>query len=156
VEAGETADGGGIETEAEAAQDFAGGKAVAGRRARGEELAQEGSDLCRPRRGMIAARGAWQPDALAALGAGAQIIGVEFVEASAAQAEFRRCGYPAKFVPAKGGKDFPNERRSEAVNELLIVFFIASTMRPRSRRGEPASARKVFAFARNTTNGIRQ
>ena len=33
VEAGETADGGGIETEAEAAQEFAGGKAVAGRRA---------------------------------------------------------------------------------------------------------------------------
>jgi hypothetical protein len=59
VAAGKAADGGGIEREAEAAQDFAGGKAVAGRRAAGEELAQQGSDLCRPRRGMIAARGAW-------------------------------------------------------------------------------------------------
>lgn len=92
VKAGETADGGGIEVEAEAAHYLAGGKTVAGGRAAGEELAQEGSHLWGPRRGMIAARGAWQPGTLAALSAGAQIIGVELVEASAAQAEFCRCG----------------------------------------------------------------
>lgn len=141
VEAGETADGGGIEMEAEAAQDFAGGKAIAGRRAAGEELAQERRDLCGPHRGMIAARGAWQPGTLAALRAGAQIIGVEFVEAITAQDEFHCCGHPAQLTLAKGGKDFTNERRSEAVDELLIVLFIAATMRPRSRRGEPATAR---------------
>ena len=128
MEAGETADGGGIEMEAKAALNLAGGKAIAGRRAAGEELAQEGSHFCGPRRGMIAARGAWKPGTLAALSAGAQIIGVEFVEASAAQAEFRRRGYPAQFVPAKGGQDFTNEGRSEAVDELLIVFFIAARM----------------------------
>ena len=128
--------------EAEAALDFAGGKAVAGRRAAGEELAQQGCDLCGPRGGMIAARGARKPGALAALGAGAQIVGVEFVEPSAAQAEFRRRGYPAQFVPAKGGKDFTNERRSEAVDQLLIVFFIAARVGQRNRGREPVSARR--------------
>ena len=63
----------------------------------------------------------------AALGAGAQMIRVEFVEPSAAQTEFRRRGDLAKLVPARGGTDFTNERRCEA-DELLTVFFIATRM----------------------------
>jgi len=61
MSAGETADGGRIKTEAKAALDLAGREAVAGGRARAEQLAQERLDGVRPKRGVIAARAAWAP-----------------------------------------------------------------------------------------------
>ena len=73
------------------------------RRAAGEELAQQGRPLRATLRATL--RHDRRRRSLAARCAGAQIIGGEFIEPSAAQAEFRRRGYPAKFGPAKGGKD---------------------------------------------------
>jgi hypothetical protein len=78
---GETPDGGRVEGELETAEDFAGGKAVTGGRTRGQELAQQRLDGGRPGRGMIAAGTRGFPAVGAASGTGAEIIGVEFVEA---------------------------------------------------------------------------
>ena len=86
----EAADGGGIELEGEEACDLAGGEAVVGRRARGEQLAQERFDLGGPWSRVVAARGAWHPSVLAAGRTGAQIGGVKFVEPTAAQGRVPR------------------------------------------------------------------
>lgn len=137
---GKAADGGGIEVEAQAALYLAGGEAVAGGRARAEELAQEWLDLRGPGRGMIAARGARHPGALGARGTGAQIVGMEFVETSAAQAEFGRGGCGTDLSGSKGREHLANKGWSEAVDELLVMFFIAARMGAESGQREFASA----------------
>jgi hypothetical protein len=116
---------------------------------------------------MVAARSAWDPRTLAACDTGAQIIGIELVEACAPDAQLRRGGGGRQLLGAKGCEDLTDERRSEPVNELLIVFFMARK-RPQTRSdGEAhpratllrrpsatlrsayaASARGVFTFAR--------
>ena len=126
--------------EAQAALNLAGGEAVAGGWTRGEPLAQERFDLGGPGRGMVAARGARHPGKLAAGGAGAQIVGVEFIEASAPEAEFGGGGYGTDLPGTKGREHLADKGRSETVDELLVMFFIAARIRGERRRREPASA----------------
>ena len=122
---GETADGGGIELEVEAAFELAGGEAAAGWRRGAEEFAQERFDGLRPRRAMVAAGGAWDPEASAVLGASAEVVGVEFIKPGPTKAEFGGGAACRQLAIAKGTEDFADVRGSEAVKELLIVFFIA-------------------------------
>ena len=69
-----------------------------------------------------------------ARGTGAEIIGVELVKARAS--DFERLGgrRGREIVRAKGGKDFADERGTETMGELLIVFFTVRTM-PESALG---------------------
>jgi hypothetical protein len=110
---------------AEAALNLTGGETIVGRRARGEQLAQERLDLCGPGRSMIAARSPGNPGALAAGRTGTQIIGIELVEACAPEAQLRRRSGGRQRLSAKGCENLTDERRSEPVNELLILLFIA-------------------------------
>jgi hypothetical protein len=83
------ADAGAVDGEAVAAEQFGSGRAV-GKRWRGrEQTPQRVEHLGGPRRRMITARSPWAPALLAALGTGAQVFGVERVEAAAADLEFR-------------------------------------------------------------------
>lgn len=83
-----TANRGTIELEVETATDLRGRETVAGRRVIREQLAQEIGDNPRPVLALAAARRAGFPGVLAAPGAGTQIIAVERVEATMANAEF--------------------------------------------------------------------
>jgi len=66
-------------------------------------------------------------------GDGAQIIGIELVEAGAAQAEPVGGRAGGDVVAAEGGQDFADQRGSETMGELAIMFFIAARM-PRAER----------------------
>ena len=145
---GEAADGGRIELVIEAAFDLAGGGAVAGRRAGREQLAQQRLDLDRPGCSVIAAGDAGQPARGLATRAGAEVVGVELVEASASDAEFGGGGRGAQLIGAEGGKDFADEGWSDTVGELLAVFFIARKMQGHRRDGEGVSAARRFEIGR--------
>ena len=80
---GPAPDAGPVGFEIEAAEQFAGGGAVGGRRLGSEEFFQQGHDRSGPSWLMIAAGKTWRPDCGLALGAGTQILAVEFVEAGA-------------------------------------------------------------------------
>ena len=85
---GPAAHGGGINLETETAVDFGGGAAIRRGRFGGEQFAQERLDASGPVRRVIAARSARRPERCRRVGGGVEIIGVELVEAGAAEAEF--------------------------------------------------------------------
>ena len=133
---GPTADGGGIDALAQTAQHFGSGAAIGRRRLGGEELAQERRGARRPVRGVVAARGAGRPAVLLVAGGSAQIIGVEFVEASATQTELRGGRDRRDCAVPEGGEHGADQRSAETVGELTRMFFIAARMAPRSKLGE--------------------
>jgi hypothetical protein len=81
---GPAAHGGGINVETEAAVDFGGGAAIRRGWLGGEQFAQERLDAGGPDGRVIAARSAGRPERRLRARDGAEIIGVEFVEAGAA------------------------------------------------------------------------
>jgi hypothetical protein len=117
---------------------------------------------------VIPTGGSRHPAILVVVGDAPEIVAVEFVEAGAAQAELVGRGESGNFVAAEGGEDFSDQRSTQKVRELAIMFFIAARMWARPRVGEfgvpgpaglkPASATLrpasgplgpgVFAFAR--------
>ena len=82
-----SADGGRIELEVKSAQHFARGKAIAGGRLSGEQLAEQGLHLGRPRSNMIPARTRRFPALGLACGTGAEVISVQLIEARPAQVQ---------------------------------------------------------------------
>ena len=133
---GPAADGGGIDEVAQAALHFGGGAAIGRGRAGREQLAQEGLGAGWPVRGVVAAGSSRGPAVLVVAGHGAQIVAIELVEASAAQAELRGGIRGGDFGAAKGGEHFADQRSAEAVRELAIMFFIAARMAARGWFGE--------------------
>lgn len=92
---GPAADAGAIGLEGEAAEQFAGDGAVGGARRGRKKACGQGDGVRRPAWLMITAGNARLPSPGAALGAGAQVVGAQLVDAGQAQAEFRseaRCG----------------------------------------------------------------
>src|SRR6185369_10400865 len=71
---------------------------------------------------------AGRPAVLAMASGGPEKIAVEFVEASATQAQFCCSHVGGDFIATEGGKDFADQRCTEAVEELTIMFFIAARM----------------------------
>ena len=92
------ADAGAIGFEGEAAEQFAGDGAVGGARGGRKKTCGESDGVRRPVRLMIAAGSSWLPSLGAALGAGAEVVGAELVDAGQAQAEFRSEASCRKFV----------------------------------------------------------
>ena len=81
-----------------------------------------------------------------------EIVAVKFVEAGATQAEFV-CGDGGRdFVAAEGGEEFADQRRTETMGELTVMFFIAARMRTRLGVGEigasPAGLKPACATLR--------
>ena len=133
---GPAAHGGGIDLETEAAVDFGGGAAIGGGWFRGEQFAQEGFDAGGPVGRVIAARNAGRPELRLRARDGAEIIGVEFVEAGAAEAEFFGGDGGGDFVAPEGGEEFADQGCAETMGELTIIFFMVARMRERAGVGE--------------------
>ena len=89
---GPAANAGAVGFEVEAAMQFAGGSAVGGRRFGGKEFGEQRGDFWRPRRTVVAPGTARGPSVGLSLGAGPQILAVEFVEAWTGQSQFLRGG----------------------------------------------------------------
>ncbi len=107
---GPTADLGAIHFEITEAQDFAGGEAVVGGRRGGEAFAQEHEDFGWPLRSMVAAGVAGEPKGFLMVGAGAKIIGVEFVETTAGEFEFGDRSVGVELLRAEAGQDVTDQR----------------------------------------------
>ena len=133
--------GGRIDRDAQAAVDFRGGAAIGRGWFGREQFAQEGCGAVGPVRSVVAAGGGGRPVVLVMPRDRAQIIGIELVEACATQAELVRGGAGGDVVAAEGRQDFADQRGTETMGKLAIMFFIAARMpRPAAldERGLPA------------------
>lgn len=140
VSQGPAAHRGRIDLDAQAAVDFGGGAAIRRGRFGREQFAQEGFDAGGPVGSVVAARGAGRPELRLLARECAEIIAVEFVEAGATQAELIGGDCGGDFVAAEGGEEFADQRRTETMGELTIMFFKAARMRERSAVGERGAA----------------
>jgi len=116
------ADGSAIEFERMTAMHFRSGEAVGGRRAGTEQLAQQSEHRRRPLRETVAARTPRLPVALGTLGAGAQVGGVDLVEAAATEAQFRGCFACWQSLSSEPCQDITNEGSGVTAAQLLVVF----------------------------------
>jgi len=119
---GPAPDLGAIQFEAAEAQDFAGEETVVGGRNGGETFAQQRDHCGGPVGGVIAAGDARRPVLLLVMGAGAEIIGLEFVEATATEVKFTGSGAGREESGAELGQDETDQRRGQTMREL--TFFI--------------------------------
>jgi hypothetical protein len=119
---GPAADLGAIQFEAAEAQGFAGDETVVGRRGGGEAFAQAREDVGGPVGGVIAAGGAGGPLLRPVVSAGAEIVGVEFMEATVAEVELAGGGAGVEPAGAELRQDETDQGSGEPMREL--AFFI--------------------------------
>ena len=115
---GPAADAGAVGFKLEAAEQFTGGRAVSGRRFGRKQPGEQGGHVGWPIGMMIAAGNAGGPDLGPTLGAGAQILAVEFVEASPGQTQFAGGGDGGEFVGAVAGQQMADEGSGQTVDQL--------------------------------------
>jgi hypothetical protein len=139
---GPTADAGAIGFEVEAEEEFAGDSAVSARRSGGEEFGGQGDGFGGPMGMVVAARESWGPGLGPTGGAGAEVIGVEFVEARTGQSQFGSGGAGANLAGAETVKEVTDERGGQAFDQLL--FFIGAKI---------PEGRWIFRFAADTGRG---
>jgi hypothetical protein len=118
------ADAGAVGLEVQAAVQFAGGGAIRGGRFGRQELGEQCADRVGPGGMMVAAGAAGCPGLGVPLSAGTQIVGVEFVEAGAGQAQFGGGGTRGEVPGAMVGQEVTDEGSRQALDQLL--FFIAA------------------------------
>jgi hypothetical protein len=121
---GPVADLGAIDFEITEAQEFAGHEAVIGGGRGGEAFAEQREDVGGPEGGVIAAGGAGRPEGFLLVGAGAEIVGVEFMEAAARKPEFARGAAGVELLGAEGGQHMTDQRGGETMSELLLFFIV--------------------------------
>ena len=117
-----------------AAVNLRSGEGVGSRRACAQEFVQQFADFGRPGRMMVAPGMTRRPSALAPLGSSAQIVGIEDVEATAAQAEFADGVRRGKVSLPEPGHNVANEGRRMPSAQLLVIFFKPGAYTPRSAR----------------------
>ncbi len=108
------------------AEDLAGSEAVRGCRLATEPLMQEGLDLRGPGGGMVAAREPRSPAGLLMMGAGFQIAAVEFVEATASQADSLSRGFDFELAGAEQSQHVTDERRGATMDQLPSTISFSS------------------------------
>lgn len=119
--------------------DFRSGETVGGRGTGTQQLAQQSEHRRRPLGETVAARTSRLPMPLNALGAGAQIVSIDPVEAAAAEPQFRSCFACWQSLSAKPCQDITNEGSGVATAQLLVVFS--------SREGRGGGARAHFLLS---------
>jgi hypothetical protein len=119
---GPAADAGAVGFEVQPPVEFAGDTTVGARRFGGEEFGGEGGGCGRPVGMMIAAGESRRPSVGVAVGGGVEIIGVEFVEAGAGQAQLSGGGAGADLPGAIMVKEVTDERSGMPFDQLK--FFI--------------------------------
>ena len=116
------ADAGAVGLEVQPAMEFAGDSAVRARRFGGEELGDQRGDLRRPLRMVIATGTTRSPGVGVAVGAGVQVVGIEFVEAGTSQSEFGGGGASADLADAVTVQEMADEWSGQTFDQLQ--FFI--------------------------------
>jgi len=124
---GPAADAGAVGFEVQPAQEFAGAGTVGGGRLGGEQRGELGGDCGRPVGLVIAAGVARDPGLDLALGGGAQIVAVEFVEAGSGQLQFGLDAGGAELPGAELGQQVADERSGQTMDQL--EFFIGPRVR---------------------------
>jgi hypothetical protein len=119
---GPAADAGAVGVEVQAAMQFAGDGAVRARRFGGEELGGQRNGLGGPLGMVIAAGTTRRPGVGVAAGAGAQVVGVEFVEAGTGQTQFAGGSASAEVASAMTVEEVADERSGQTFDQLR--FFI--------------------------------
>ena len=119
---GPATDAGAVGFEVQAAVEFAGDGAVGARRSGGEQLGGEGDGFGGPLRVMVAAGETGRPGISVALGAGVEILGVEFVETGTGQAQLSGGGAGADVAGAITVEEMTDERSGVTADQLK--FFI--------------------------------
>lgn len=115
---GPAADAGAVGCKLEAAVEFAGGGAVGGGGLGGEEFGEQGGGVGGPVGLVVAAGVAGGPGVGVALGAGAQVVAVEFVEAGPGEAQFGGGLDGGEFRSAVAGQEMTDDGGWEAVDQL--------------------------------------
>jgi hypothetical protein len=119
---GPAPDAGAVGLEVEAAVEFAGDGAVRARGFGGEKFGGQGNGIGGPVGVMVAAGEARRPSVGLAVGAGLEIIGVEFVEAGAGQAQLAGGGAGADLAGAITVEEMADEGSGVTFEQLK--FFI--------------------------------
>lgn len=127
VLAGPAADAGAAGFEAETAVEFAGDGAVGARRLGGEEFGGQGDRLGRPIRVVIAAGTSRSPGGREAAGAGAQVLGIKFVEAGTGQPQLGGSGAGADLSGAEAVEQMTDERGGKALDQLSLFMGLILT-----------------------------
>ena len=125
---GPAAHGRRIEGEAQASEHFGSRQAIRRGWFGRQQFAQERFHPWRPVRGVIPTGGTGLPASGLPEGRRAEIVGVEFVEASATEAELFGHGRGGDFRAPESGKNFADQRRAETMGKLAKMFFISHTM----------------------------
>ena len=113
---GPTADTGAVGQELETTVEFAGTGAVGGRGIRGEERGEQGVYFHGPVRMMIATGTGWNPGVALSVGAGAEILSIELVEAAAREAQFRSGARGVELASTEVGQEVTNEGGGTTMN----------------------------------------
>jgi hypothetical protein len=115
---GPAADAGAVGFKFQTAEQFAGGSAVRGRRFGRKEFGEQGGRVCWPSGMMIAAGNAGGPDLGQTLGAGAQVLAVEFVEACPGQTQFAGGLDGGEFVGAMASQEMTDDGSRQTFDQL--------------------------------------
>jgi hypothetical protein len=143
--AGPAADAGAVGFEVETAVEFAGDSAVGRRRLGGEEFGEQRGRFRGPVRVVIAAGQTGRPGLGVALGAGAQVVGAQLVEAAQADAQFEGDGFGREPARTGLGEEIADQRSGDAVGQLgsELKFFIAPKI----------AGRWIYRFGTDTGQG---
>jgi len=115
---GPAADAGAVDLEVQAAMQFAGDGAVGARRFGGEKFGDQRADFGRPLGVVIASGTSRRPSIGVAGGAGAEVIGVEFVEAGAGQPQLTGRRASADVADAMTVEEMTDEGRGQTFDQL--------------------------------------
>ena len=120
--------GGGIDLDAQPAVDFGGGAAIRRGWFDREQFVQERFGAMGPVGSVVAAGGGGRPVVLLMPRGRAEVIGIELVEARATQAEFIGGGAGGNVGVAESRQDFADQRGTETMGELAVMFFTAAKL----------------------------
>ena len=112
---GPAAHAGAVGLEAQAAVELAGGSAVGRGRLGGQELGEQGGDWGGPVWMVIAAGTTGRPRVGLTVGAGVEVVVIEFVEAGTPQAQFGGGRARCQLLGAMLGQEVTNERSRKAM-----------------------------------------
>jgi hypothetical protein len=115
---GPAPDAGAVGLEVEAPVQFAGGGAVGGGRLGGQELGEQRHDFIRPNGMVIAAGNTGRPNLDLTLGAGAEVLAVEFVEARPGQSQFPSRFPGREITGSMAGQEMTDEGSGQTFDQL--------------------------------------
>jgi hypothetical protein len=115
---GPATDAGAVGLEVEPPVQFAGEGVVGGGWFGGQEFGQQGYDLLRPSRAVIAAGNTGGPNLDLTLGAGAEVLAVEFVEAGPGQSQFASRCPGREITGSMAGQKMTNQWSGQTFDEL--------------------------------------